>query len=89
MGLREGGWPGLTPGAGRVQVAQSGMLSHCYQSAVALLSMGASPGCKSDLNKAEDFSVRSGLAAGIHSGGSVMMSPVPGKGHMRTSASGC
>lgn len=72
MGLWEGWWRGAVPGCrGRMQMARGGMLLCCYQSAAALLSAAASPGCKSDLNKAEDFSARSGLAVGIRSGDSV------------------
>lgn len=72
MGLWEGWWRGVVPGCrGRMQMARGGMLLCCYQSAAALLSAAASPGCKSDLNKAEDFSARSGLAVGIRSGDSV------------------
>lgn len=52
-------------------MARGGMLSRCHQSAATLLSAAASPGCKSDLNKAEDVSARSGLAVGIRSGDSV------------------
>jgi len=70
-GLQEGGRRGAVPGCwGRTQMARGGMLSRCYQSVAALPSAAASPGCKSDLNRAEDFSARSGLAVGIRSGDS-------------------
>lgn len=49
----------------------AGMLSRYYQSVAALLSAAASPGCKSERNKAEDFSARSGLAVSFRSGDSV------------------
>lgn len=47
------------------------VLSRCHQSAPAPPSAAASPECKSDLNKAEGFSARSGLAVGTRSGDSV------------------
>lgn len=65
------------------------LLSRCHQSAPAPPSAAASPGCKSDLNEAEGFSARSGLA--VYSGDSVATGRpcVPGKGRTGTSARGC
>lgn len=68
MGLR-GARAG--PGAGEDADGAGWVLSRCHQSAPAPPSAAASPGCKSDLNKAEGFSARSGLAVGIRSGDSV------------------
>lgn len=65
------------------------LLSRCHQSAPAPPSAAASPGCKSDLNEAEGFSARSGLA--VDSGDSVATGRpcVLGKGRTGTSARGC
>lgn len=71
-GYGRAGGAGLSLGAGGgCRWRGAGMLSRCYQSVAALLSAAASPECKSERNKAEDFSARSGLTVSIRSGDSV------------------